>query len=643
MIPWLLLALSADGEPALVRVVASSGAVDGPAEIGSGAARWERVRIELEIENRIGTEIGDLELEIGLYAAGDDSAIPGWSFRERVQDRAFPARESSFLRIVRDLPARRSSPPADEISYRVLLISYRLLPPDLDTALELASSPHAADQRAALHSFEASEGDDRAVLDAIGEELGTALLGLRSVPRPSDALRLLLAVRAIGTLGAAAQIEELLYLPERLEPDAWGATIIELAERMRSASDSEAPRLQILPSWARDPGSTYTLRAREAVENAVEEAVLGMGDRAVPALIRLRSAPEISVQARAERILAILGRSTWRSRLAMKDRATRWAVIESLGQLRDPEALPALLALPRGRDAEQDRLVAQTLALYGAVALPALIEHLERGEPWTSLVIQRIAEAHPAAWRGQAERFAIRSEPKEPLAAWIQRLRQLRVAEANAAHQAALGHALELGREGAFDEALALLDSLYERSPQIYWSRASEIAALYRARAKGLIARGDWDAAVNAAKTGLGVAADAELRALLIEAQLALVRGYLELGGLDRATELLAELDQDHAEVRLLGARLLAKRAQAALNSAREPEANKLVQRGLALDPDNLELRNLERRLLLLQNLPLLGVVALAVPVLLLLLAVTVWRRRQQLRLEQLAEAIDGG
>ncbi|MCK6550397.1 hypothetical protein L6R52_31460, partial [Myxococcota bacterium] len=242
-------ALDDEGDKPLVEILQSNGALDGPAESAVAVPRWERLRLELRVENRLPAEITDLEVEVALVSsagAADPaaSAIPGWTFRETRAD-VIPALDDAYLQVIRELPARRTSPPADEIAYRAHIKSYRLSTPELDTALRLLGSSHASDQLAALKSFELAADDrDARVIEraaAIARALARAIEALPADPSPSDALRMLLAVRALGTVGDAAHVHTLLELPDRLDGASWARAVGELATRMVGASDADAP------------------------------------------------------------------------------------------------------------------------------------------------------------------------------------------------------------------------------------------------------------------------------------------------------------------------------------------------------------------------------------------------------------------
>ncbi|HXV37390.1 MAG TPA: hypothetical protein VEC18_09580, partial [Myxococcota bacterium] len=316
-----------------VEILESTGAIDGPSEIGIAVPRWERVRLELRVVSRLSVEVRDLEVEVALVSASgakesEGAPIPGWSFKEVFAEPALLPLEEAYLRIVRELPLRRTSPPADEIAYRARIKSYRLSPPDLETAIRLLGSSHESDQVAALKSYELAGDAAPEVIALLGRQLSRAIGDLSEEPGAPEALRMLFAVRAIGTLCDAAQIRALLELPGLRDGRTWGRAAADLAARMIGASTGEEPRLRVLPSWARDR-SLYAARGQDILEDAVRDAILGMGDLAVPSLLaeaHLGSVP--GVRARAQRLLHALGRATVRSQLSLRDRAARLQVIE---------------------------------------------------------------------------------------------------------------------------------------------------------------------------------------------------------------------------------------------------------------------------------------------------------------------------
>ena len=162
VIAWAGLSGPAWAQPAeapLLSIIESSGAVDGPLGGHSDRPSWERVRLEVRVQNRLRQRVTDLEIELALLSAVGRPAsapIPGWTFREVVADTSLAPEAVTDLIIERELPARRSSPPADEIAYRVRILGYRIRPPDLATAVELLGSPRRSDQRAARLSFDAA-------------------------------------------------------------------------------------------------------------------------------------------------------------------------------------------------------------------------------------------------------------------------------------------------------------------------------------------------------------------------------------------------------------------------------------------------------------------------------------------------------
>ena len=122
-------------------------------------------------------------------------------------------------------------------------------------------------------------------LAGLRAEIAAQLRNARGAPSASDALRMLLAIRAVGSLGLPGLIPNLLALPERVDRPRWAGAVIELGRRMGEASEAEDPRLEILPAWAREPTALLTVRAQDALDDAVRDSILSMGDLAVPALI----------------------------------------------------------------------------------------------------------------------------------------------------------------------------------------------------------------------------------------------------------------------------------------------------------------------------------------------------------------------
>lgn len=644
----LLIVLWAQSAPAdrpLVQILASSGAVDGPAEGGIAAPRWEQVRIELKVENHLQADVRDLELEVALVSAGGAEAIPGWTFKEVLSETPLPAEDITYLKIQRELPARRSSPPADEIAYRVRVVSYRVTPPDLETALRLLGSAAESDQRAALRSYERNPGDDPEQLGHIADELGLALSALPLAQGPSEALRLLLSIRALGSIGSTKHAPLLLALPDRLDRDAWGRAVIELAQRMVAASEPEEPRLRVLPTWAREPSALLTVRAQDAIEDAVRDAILRMGDPAVPALLEAAHGDgTVERKARAERLLHSLGRSTVRSQLAIQDREARLAVIGVLGQLGGPEVVPSLAELLRSRDAEQRDAAVSALLALGPLAVDPLVDSLGGPEDRAVLeTLERLGQDHPQAIHAAAARFGVTKEPKEGIGPLLGRLfDRLRNAR-RAKLVGQIDRALELGREGSYTEAFQQLDQVFTQDPGIYNAYAVPIADLYMSRARRLYTAGDYEAAVFTLRTGLGVHPTEAAQRLLRDARLALVRGFLELGDLERATAALAELDPDQSDqdARLLEAKLLSRRAALAMEIGDQGKARTLLDRARALSPFDTELVLLDRRLALRENVAILAVLGLSLPAVGLALVLSVRRRIERAKLLRLERAID--
>ncbi len=633
-----------------VEILQSTGAIDGPSEGGIAVPRWERVRIELRVENRLAVEVRDLEVELALVSASgakesEALPIPGWSFRETFEDRPLDPLVESYLRILRELPARRTSPPAEEIAYRATIKSYHLSVPDLDTAIRLLGSSHDSDQMAALKSYElAGTGVATEVIGLLGKQLATAISALPEEPTASDALRMLFAVRAIGTLGDASQIRTLLELPGVRDGREWARAVVDLATRMVGASEAEEPRLRVLPSWARER-SLFTVRAQDTLEDAVRDAILRMGDLAVPALLaeaHLGSVP--GVRARAQRLLHGLGRATVRSQLSVRDRSARLEVIAVLGAIGSPEPVPALVEMLRARDAEQKSAAMKAIQRIGVPAIPPLVASLgtKNDEP---ILAALIGLGNSPALAAAAARYGIEAERGDTPEKIMRRLQQHLLEEQRARLVQEIERALELGREGAYTESFERLDRVFTQDAELYMTYAKPIARIYLLRGQRLVARGDYDAAVSTLRTGQSISRLPETETLLLTAQLALARGYVELGDLDKAQEVIGEADPELTveETRILEAKLLSLRADHALSTGDYGRARTLIDRARTLKLRDAELDRADRRLLFAENSAIVVVLALLVPAALLTVILLVRKRVQAARLRRLAMAIDRG
>ena len=636
----------AEDDAPYVEILQDLGAIDGPSEGAVGLPSWERVRIDLEVVNRLPFEVQGLVLEVKLvHATRDEGAIPGWSFKETVDDVVLAPTDQTYLRLSRALPARRSSPRAEEIAYRVQIESYRVHPPDLETSLRLLRSSAPSDQRAALDTYAAGEAPKRA-RRAAALELALTLAALPATPTAPDALRMLFAIQALGSLHAAEHVPALLELPERLDRAAWGRAVLELATRMVAASAAREPRLLVLPSWARTQSALLRVRAEDALEEAVRDALLRMGDAAVPALL-LTSHVSASqpAGARARRLLHALGRSTVRSQLALRSREHRLRVVEALGKIGAPEPVPALAELLRETDSRVRGAAQAALLQIGAAAVGPLVDGLGvPGDEATVKTLEQLALRFGPAITAAARAYGVTPAPKEAPKALVTRLRA-RLAEARKRNlEAEADQALAEGKQGDWGPALLRLNAVFEQDRAVYMSRADAVAELYFDRAQALLTRGDYDAAVETARTGLSIAEHPRGEGLLLDAQVALIRGFTELGDLARADEVLATVHSQPQRPALTRARgrLMVKKAAAALDRGDTGLARALVDKARLLEIVDPDLEDTHRRLLMNENLAVVLGMSLFVPAALLALVLLVRRRMQHARMSRLTEAIDG-
>ncbi len=628
-----------------VEILQSTGAIDGPAKGGLSIPRWERMRLDLQVENRLQVDIDKLELEIGLVssARADDtesSVIPGWSFKELYDGPPLAAADTAYLKIQKELPARRTSPPADEIAYRVHILSYQLLPPDLDTAIRLLGSSQWSDQRAALKSYTRTFAPQER--DRLGAELALALNALPKAPRASDALRMLFAVHSIGSLGDAQHVPNLLFLPDVLDRVEWGRAVIDLATRMVAASYQNEPRLRVLPTWAREQSALLRVRAQDALEDAVRDAILRMGDAAVPPLLlQSHTAQDVKVRTRAQRLLHALGRSTVRSQLSLRNRTARLQVIAALGELSAKEPVPALLELLRGRDRELSEAAGASLKRIGSQAVEPLVDALGTRNDRAVLRVLTAINA-PAALQQAAARYGIKTSAKEPLKALLDRLERHLAKERRARLITEIDRALELGRESDYTEAFALLDEVYNQDRALYMSYARPIASLYLSRGERLFARGDYDAAILTLNTGLTIHQLPKIKPLLLKAQLALTRGFIELGDLERAGEVFSSIKGVQApQIREVEGALLSKKAQNALTRGDYGRARTLIDQAKAIVQDDTELLLADRKLMLSENLAVVVVLVLLLPAFALAVVLYIRKRLDSARMRRLALEID--
>ena len=626
-----------DGEAhALVEIPRSSGVLRAA---NTQDPHWERVRVSLQVNNRLDRAVHHLEVEIAMFAStvrGRDvgvSRIPGWKIRNNFGSLQVPPGVSEALYVDRPLPPQRRALAAREITYRARVIGYRLVEPRLDDALLLLQSGAPADQAAALGSF--SQANARG---PVITELRKGLTDLPAAPGPSDALRLLLALRASAELAAPSLVGSILLLPERVDARTWGRAIIELARRVVDGSDRTDPRLSLLPTWARNAFDIQH-RVDGAVRDVVREAILRVGDRAVPALVRAaHRGRRADTRVEAAGLLHALGRSTPRQQLALPQRDDVLRVVEVFGDIGAPETVSALAELIPTRDADLRRAVLFALQRIGAPAVQPLVEALTIVEPDTRAAIVSVLDGMGPAARPQLVRHASRygvgqtSSVAFALSEKLSALARLR-------RTREIQRALELGATGRYDDAFRMLDRVYAADAELYMRHAHPIATMYLRRARGLHERGNHDAAAMTLQIGASVAALPEAADLQADIQLALARGYLELGDLEQAQRALgrAEAAGDGAgEVRGLRARLLQRRAERAYREGDHGLARNLIDRASALAPLDPEVDRIRAMVFVRENVVMLIVLGLIIPATLISIAVRVRRRLQASRIARI-------
>jgi hypothetical protein len=613
---------AAAGDRPYVELHGSRGALD-PSLLAP--AGFDRVELVTEVDNHLAVEVRAVRLVLTLItrdALGGEAAISGWQLEQTFDDVLEPGSRTP-LQLRQPLPARRPMRDGASIGYRVRIADYTIWPPSVELARRLIESPHAADQRAGLGAFDPSH------LDALDGELAEELRGelaelLATAPdgTPEAALGLVLAIRAAPALASPELARLLLQLPMRYEGQGLG----ELLRRLREGSEDDEPRLDLTRRRGEDVDRHGDPRAWLAA--MIVDALTSCGDRAVPELVEAAHVGHPPTRAIARRALVALGRPTLAGQLAIADREARGRLLRVVGALRLAEAAPALASLIAREGPRPGPIDAlQRLGADGARTLVAAAEAAPTRElPALLGALGRLgAQAEPAlrAALPQAPRAAGTSTLTRQLAA---RLR----AEATRTSSAAVAAATREAEHGDAAGALARLDALYAREPEHYARHAPAIARVYQAEAERLFARGALDSARELAQAGLAVEASPALAAIRDRASIALATAFVDADELERAERALDGLpaSPDLARAHAAVARARARRALDAADYAR---ARRLVDRGRRAlaqarseDPD---LDALDLRLTLAENVHLLMVGAILLPVGLLALGLT-WLRR---------------
>lgn len=600
----------------------------------------DRVHLELTLANRLGTPIGGPTLSISLVTAPDSAPIPGWRLEHGFDTLVLEPGERRTLRVDRVLPARRAVPEASDVRYQVVITGYRVLPPSLEVVARLVESGAHSDQRAGLRAYQhlAHSGLSAEVTRAAKLELLRTL----GAPEPSAALALMLALAVASDVEDVAFVPALLALPDRLDTPAWDGAIGEVRRRLIEGSEADAPRLGLLGGRA----GTSTLTARDFGERGVRDAVVRLGARAVPELVRaeaLGATP--TVRARAARLLHARGQSSVRAQLAVTDGEVRARLIEAWGDIGSPEPVAALVELLATRRGAARAGPIGALTRIGAAAIGPLVDTLGTTDAETRRVVLEVIAAIGAPGRDAlvdaAQRYGLPTRAGEPVPALAARLAEELTRGARARWSAELRYGLDRVQGGEWDDGMRVLDRVYAAAPELYMASAEPIARAYLARASTLYQRGNYDAALETARTGLTVQRLPELGAIARDAALVLARGYLELGQLERTDELLGGLEASDVEAQALRARVEASRTERAIDAGELGLARRAMEKAKRLVPDDPQLRALDRRLFVVENLAIVVVLALVIPGALLGVVVLLWRRREAARLVRLEASID--
>ncbi|MEO1232687.1 MAG: hypothetical protein AAFZ18_27705 [Myxococcota bacterium] len=655
MLPGLasVVALVLAAPPAYVEVRSSAGALTGE---GGRPPRWDGLRLELELENRLGVSVSDVIVDVALVESGGESprAIPGWTFRDQALEAILLPQAVTRVDLVTTLPARRRSPAAEDLAYDAQIQAYRVDAPNLELAFMLLASSRPSDQRAALDSFHPDEEWPAARSAEIGAALARALATLPRSPSATDALRMLLAVRSAGILGSARPVEVLLHLPDRLEREVWGRAVLELASQMVVASAPNDPRLRVLPRWARQVSTLLRVNARDAVAEVAREAILRIGPRSVPTLVRAagaksREVPGRGVRARAARLLKRMGRATPAQQLRLRDPEARRAVMAIFAATHRADAVPALVRVLTTSDrsstrGEADALAAErALDALGPMAVLGLAEALGAADDAVRPVLRRIGQRAPQALAEVARtRFDFDPSPYPRVEDLVDAIAERSQFDRRSRLEGEIADAMGLGAKGAYRAALARLDAVYEEDPELYMRNADPIARIYVALAETLLERGDFTAALAVLADGQSVRRLPEAEMRMTDAHVALAQGYLSLGHLDRARQALEDAPiASRADVVEVSIAWHEEAASRALSAGQVGDARRYVDRARSLAPNRIGLRLLDRRVSLAEHLSEVLVLALTLPAMLLAMLLSVRRWLERRRVEALARALD--
>ncbi len=148
--------------------------------------------------------------------------------------------------------------------------------------------------------------------------------------------------------------------------------------------------------------------------------------------------------------------------------------------------------------------------------------------------------------------------------------------------------------------------------------------------------------AILTLNTGLTIHQLPKIEPLLRKAQIALTRGFIELGDLERADEVFASIKGVQSpQLREVQGALLSKKAQNALIRGDYGRARTLIDQAKAIVQDDTELLLADRKLLLSENLAVVVVLVLLLPAFALAVVLYIRKRLDSARMRRLALEID--
>jgi len=606
------------------------------------------LRLEVELHSRLPIESSDFELEVVLLYEGRE--IPGWRLTQRYESTRLLPQTQMRLDLSRVLARQRRNIKLPKIQYRVRLLRYRLNSVNLDLMVRLLESPHSADQAAAISSLvpPRSEVLIRSHLETTKQIIQKELARELKSPTARDALRLLLALRAVSKLGLVSLLDPVVSWFSVQDQELWGRAIVDLAHRLVSESNRNEVRVGLLPQWARS-SLTHDHRVPRALQDVIFGCITRQGDKIIPELVLLAHRHRDSkTGAAATKILEAMGRSQPAQQLALEKEDNRVRMIQVMGELKQTDAIDELIRLLESPRVPTVTATVIALRTMGRSSVPALVKVLGRDDTRSRKMATKslvdILRERPALKTKLSKEHDISLKTHVSLEQFVEALARNQNEQWKRALSYEIDAALSLAESGNYEEGFKRLNQIYVQSPRLYMKRADRISTVYLSHAEALYLSGNFDEAKHAARSALQLDDSRNARSIYARISLALAEGMIELGLLGQAQVELESIDpavEDlarHSRLRLITKLKMARLALARGDYAR---ARAQTDRAHAINPDDAQVQSLYMQLLVLENLVPIGVLAVLVLALALALVVRLRNRYSRHRFVRIQSQID--